>query len=139
MIPMATCYHLDANVVLRFLRNDDPRQSPAAAKLFAQAKSGRVSLAISAVTVAEVFYVLARVYKLSRAEAAAKLMPLLQSNVLEVEHRRRILDALQRVGRANIDFGDGYLAATAVEQGAKVASFDEDLQAFPDLTAIMPE
>lgn len=136
---MATCYHLDANVVLRFLRNDDPRQSPAAAKLFAQAKSGRVRLAISAVTVAEVFYVLARVYRHSRAEAAARLIPLLQSSVLEVEHRRRILGALHRVSQANVDFGDGYLAATAVEQGDKVASFDEDLQAFPDVIAVVPE
>ncbi len=136
---MTSCYHLDANVVLRFLRNDDPRQSPAAAKLFASAKSGRIRLAISAVTVAEIFYVLARVYKHPRADAAGRLIPLIQSNVLEVEHRRRILDALRRVSAANVDFGDGYLAATAVEQGDKVASFDGDLQAFTDLTTMVPQ
>jgi predicted nucleic acid-binding protein len=136
---MVPCYHLDANVVLRFLRNDDPRQSPAAAKLFASARSGRVRLALSAVTVAEIFYVLSRVYKHARSDAAGRLIPLIQSNVIEVEQRKRILDALQRVVRANVDFGDAYLAATAVEQGDKVASFDDDLQVFPDLTTLLPQ
>ena len=135
---MAPCCLRDANVVLRFLRNDDVRQSPASAKLFARAKSGQVRLAISAVTVAEIFYVLARVYKHTRVEAAARLIPLIQSNALEAEHRKRILDALRRVTLANVDFGDAYLAATAVEQGDKVASFDTDLQFFPDLTTLVP-
>lgn len=136
---MAPCCHLDANVVLRFLRNDDARQSPASAKLFARAKSGQVRLAISAVTVAEIFYVLARVYKHTRVEAAIRLIPLIQSNALEAEHRKRILDALRRVTLANVDFGDAYPAATAVEQGDKVASFDTDLQFFPDLTTLVPQ
>ena len=135
---MTPCYHLDANVVLRFLRNDDARQSPAAAKLFAQANSGRVRLGLSAVTVAEIFYVLARVYQHTRIDAAARLIPLIQSGAIEVENRQRILDALRRVTRANVDFGDAYLAATAVEQGDKVASFDADLQAFSDLTTVVP-
>jgi len=136
---MAPCCHLAANVVLRFLRNDDARQSPASAKLFARAKSGQVRLAISAVTVAEIFYVLARVYKHTRVEAAARLIPLIQSNALEAEHRKRILDALRRVTLANVDFGDAYLAATAVERGDKVASFDTDLQFFPDLKTLVPQ
>lgn len=135
MIPR---YHLDANVVLRFLRNDDRRQSPAAAKLFAAAKSGRVHLLISAVTVAEVFYVLARVYQHTRAETSAQLIPLLHADAIEVENRRRVLDALHRAGKANVDFGDGYLAATAAEHGDKIASFDHDLQSFADIVTIVP-
>lgn len=135
MIPR---YHLDANVVLRFLRNDDPGQSPASAKLFASASAGKVHLSLSAVTVAEIFYVLSRAYRLPRADAAAKLIPLLQSAVLTVENRRRVIDTLKRVATANVDFGDAYLAATAAEQGDPVASFDRDLQAFPDIKTIVP-
>lgn len=135
MIPR---YHLDANVVLRFLRNDDTRQSPAAARLFANAKSGKTHLAISAVTVAEVFYVLARVYKHTRAAAAEKLIPLVHSDTLEVENRKRVLDALHRVTQANVDFGDCYLASTAAERGDRIASFDRDLQAFTDIVTVVP-
>jgi predicted nucleic acid-binding protein len=135
---MSLRFHLDANVVLRFLRNDDTNQSPAAARLFASAKAGEVRLTISAVTVAEVFYVLSRVYKHTKADAAAKLLPLMQSDVLEVDNRPRVFDALRRVTKANVDFGDGYLAATAVEQGDGIASFDDDLQSFTDVATVVP-
>jgi predicted nucleic-acid-binding protein len=78
-------FHLDANVVLRFLRNDDPLQSPAAARLFEKAKAKKLSLAISAVTVAETFYLLARVYNHTKPDAASKLRPLIQSEVIDVD------------------------------------------------------
>lgn len=132
-------FHLDANVVLRFLRNDDPLQSPAAARLFENAKAKKLSLVISAVTVAETFYVLARVYKHTKPDAASKLRPLIQSDTIDIDDRPRVLDALERVIRANVDFGDGYLAATASEDGGNIASFDEDLQRFKDVKAVVPE
>lgn len=132
------CYHLDANVVLRFLRNDDPKQSPAAAKLFEHAKAGKARVALSAVTVAEIFYVLSRVYKHTKPDTAAKLIPLIQSDVVEVENRARVLDSLKRVARVNVDFGDGYLAATAAEGRDSIASFDSDLQAFADVVTVIP-
>ena len=131
-------YHLDANVVLRFLRNDDSKQSPASSRLFAEAKSGALHLELSAVTIAEIFYVLSRVYKQTKPETAANLLPLIQSEVLVVETRSRIVDSLQRVLTANVDFGDAYLAATAAEKGEAVASFDNDLQAFSDITTLIP-
>jgi predicted nucleic acid-binding protein len=130
--------HLDANVVLRFLRNDDPKQSPAAARLFEKAKAGRVHLLLSAVTIAETFYVLVKVYGLTRTEAAGKLLPFIQSDVIAVESSSRVADALQRVARANVDFGDGYLAATAAERGDKIVSFDEDMRAFADVATEAP-
>ena len=136
---MTPRHHLDANVVLRFLLNDDPRQSPAAANLIANAKSGKIQLLISAVTIAEIFYVLARVYKHTQANAAAKLTPFVQSDVIAVETRTRVLDALKRANKTNIDFGDCYLAATAAERGDKVASFDGDLKIFTDIETIVPK
>jgi predicted nucleic acid-binding protein len=126
-------YHLDANVVLRFLRNDDPQQSPEARQLVASAKAGHVVLAISAVTVAEVFYAFRASYKLSRSDVSELLGNLLRSSVFELEHEERILDAIARVEKFNVDFGDAYLAATAVETKEAVASFDKDFKKFPDL------
>jgi len=130
--------HLDANVVLRFLRNDDPLQSPAAARLFENAKAKKLRVAISAVTFAEIFYILARVYKHSKPDAAVKLRPLVQSDVIEVDERSRVLETLDRIIRANVDFGNGYLAATAAEDGGGIASFDEDLQRFKDIETVAP-
>ncbi|HEY2880942.1 MAG TPA: hypothetical protein VGJ15_00880, partial [Pirellulales bacterium] len=63
-------YQLDANVLLRFLRNDHPRWSPRAARLIEQANRGDVELQVLSVTVAEVFYALKTSYKVSRRLAA---------------------------------------------------------------------
>ena len=135
---MTPRFHLDENLVLRFLRNDDPLQSPAAARLFENAKAKKLRLAVSAVTVAETFYVLARVYKHPKPDVAAKLRPLIQSDVIDVDDRSRVLDALERIVEANVDFGDGYLAATATEDSGSIASFDEDLLRFKDVKTVVP-
>jgi predicted nucleic acid-binding protein len=125
--------HLDANVVLRFLRDDDPGQSPAARRLIGEANDGKVTLVLSAVTVAEIFYALRASYKMPRPEVAELLTHLVRSGVFEVEHEPRLLDTLARVHPANVDFGDAWLAATAAEAGEPVATFDDDFDAFSDV------
>ena len=62
--------HLDANILLRFLRNDDPKQSPLAAKLFDRAQNKEIQLLLSPVIVLEVFYVLAKTYSMPRAQVS---------------------------------------------------------------------
>ena len=130
--------HLDANVVLRFLRDDDRKQSPAARQLVLDAKEGKLILLLSVLTLAEIFYALRASYKLARPEIATLLGGLVRSGVFEIEHEVRLLDALKRVQTANVDFGDAWLAATAVETGETVASFDTDFAKFSDVIWLRP-
>mgnify|MGYP000024964724 CR=1 FL=1 len=130
---------LDANVMLRFLRDDDPKQSPAARRLISDASEGKVTLVLGAVTAAEIFYALRASYRMARPEIADVLVQLVRSGVLEIEHEARLLDTLARVRAANVDFGDAWLAATAVETGDAVASFDEDFGRFPDVVWHRPK
>ena len=125
--------HLDANVILRFLRNDDPRQSPAAAKLFQKAARGTETLFISTLTIGEVFYAFRASYKLSRPDAAGKILPLVRAGVAEFEREDCLIAALQRVISENVDFGDACLAATAAHSKELVASFDRDFLRFKDI------
>lgn len=125
--------HLDANVVLCFLRDDDVKQSPAARRLIGEASGGRVELVLSVVTVGEIFYVLRAAYKLPQPEIAELLDALVRSGVFEFEHELRLLDALNRVRAANVDFGEAWLAASATEAGEAVASFDQDFSKFADV------
>lgn len=81
--------HLDANVLLRFLRNDDPKQSPQAGRLLKRAQDGKTALVVSVLTIAEVFYALRASYKLARAATADVLLQLLQTGVCEVEREAR--------------------------------------------------
>lgn len=130
---MSQRIHLDANVILRFLRNDDPKQSPAAARLIQKAARGMETLFISTVTISEVFYAFVSSYKLSRSDAARKILPFVRTGVLDFEQEVCVIAALQGVISGNVDFGDAYLAATAFHDKALVASFDRDLRKFRDI------
>jgi len=125
--------HLDANVVLRFLRNDHPTQSPAAARLFQKADGGEVALFVSAVTITEVFFAFTSSYKLSHPDAAGKILPLVLAGVVDFEYQDCLVEALQRVIAENVDFGDAYLASRAAKTNDLVASFDHDLRNFGDI------
>ena len=131
--------HLDANVVLRFLRDDDVKQSPAARRLIGEASEGKIVLALSAVTLSEVFYVLRAAYKLPRTEIVSLLDAVVRCGVFDVEHELRLLDALGRVRTVRVDFGDAWLAASAKEAGEAVASFDQDFSKFADVDWYLPK
>ena len=124
---------IDANIVLRFLRNDDPKQSPLAAKLFKRAQAKELSLIASATTFLEVFYVLSKTYRIHPTEAARLLHTLLATGIVSCEDGGVTLDALQRITKDNISFGDAHLAASAANSQGLVASFDQDLRSFKDI------
>ena len=125
--------HLDANVVLRFLRNDDPLQSLQAAALFQQAQASEdIELIVSAITVMEVFYVLNRAYGLPRAEVARILAEFLHTGVATCVEDEIVLDALARITGQKISFGDAYLAASTAMDNAEAASFDQGMRSFSD-------
>jgi predicted nucleic acid-binding protein len=130
---MSRRVHLDANVMLRFLRNDDSQQSPVAAELFKRAQSKDLQLVTTAVTVLEVFYVLARVYAMPRVDAAKILHALVASGVVLCEDGGLLLDALQRITANKISFGDAYLAATAAHAKEEVVTFDKGMTVFKDI------
>jgi predicted nucleic acid-binding protein len=131
-------YQLDANVLLRFLRNDHKDHSPRAGRFIQDANNGRMILEVSAVTVAEIFYALKAAYQVDRRTAAKTLAAVLNTPAFRLSEHLRVLDALARVQKANVDFGDAYLAATAAEAGIPVASFDHDLDRFADVTRHEP-
>jgi predicted nucleic-acid-binding protein len=71
-------YLLDTNVLLRFLLDDHPELSGAAACLFQEAADEKCLLILTDLGIAEAVWVLTSYYKLERqkvAESLAKLLP----------------------------------------------------------------
>lgn len=124
---------LNANVLLRFMRNDDPVQSPQARQLLLRAQRGEVRLACTVLTCAEVFYALRASYQVARPVAAEALLQVMASGVLEMEQQSLLVDALHRVVAHNVDLGDAVLAAQAAISGDEVATFDQDFNRFADV------
>jgi predicted nucleic-acid-binding protein len=131
-------YLLDANVLVRFLVQDDPKQSAAATALFEKAERREVVLHLDALIVAESVYVLIGRYSRSRTEVVNVLLAFIQNAGIETMEKDAVTDALQRFAAFNVDFADAWLAARAARLHRPVASFDRDFDKFKDIKRFEP-
>jgi len=131
----------DANIFLRFLRNDHAEHSPAAKKVIAEAAAGSVVLRVLEIVVADIFYTLtAPMMRIPRATAARQLAALLQQPGMDIENRTRVLDILTLCETMNIDYGDAALmvAARVATPAMPILSYDQDFRKAPEITAFSP-
>ena len=128
-----TRYLLDTNVLLRFLRSDDARHSPAARGLFSDACDGKCVLILTEVAVAEAVWVLDSFYQTGREHIAEALRKVIISAGVRCAKQDEMLDALQRFASTKCDFPACYLAALATASGDHVATFDKDFERFDDV------
>jgi predicted nucleic-acid-binding protein len=129
---------LDANVLVRFLVQDEAKQGAAATALFEQAERREVVLHLDGLVVAEAVYVLMGRYGHSRVEVANALQAIIQNAGVETIETDVVIDALGRFAAVNVDFADAWLAARAVRSGHSVSSFDRDLDKFKDIKRFEP-
>ena len=129
---------LDANVLVRFLVQDDPKQSAAATALFEKAERREVTLHLDALVVAETVYVLIGRYGRSRTEVVNVLLAIIQNAGIETTDEPVVTDALQRFAAFNVDFSDAWLAARGARLHRPVASFDRDFDKFKDIKRLEP-
>jgi len=97
---------LDTNVVLRYLAQDDPRQSKAARALIEDRLTRDEPGHIAAISIAEIAWVLKRLYAASRDEIADAIEGLLAAPTIVVEHRSLIRQAVQDFRGSAADFSD---------------------------------
>jgi len=117
---------IDANIILRFLTKDPPPMAEAALKIFEEAKSGKISLLIIPITVAEVVWVLESFYEYPKEKIAETMTQFLSCEGLEVESLDLLLEALNLYYEKNLDFADALLAITALRKKIPtIYSFDQ--------------
>ena len=115
---------LDTNVILRFLRRDDPAQSPLAAALFDEGVKGGCTLGISWYVVAECVWALRSHYDAPRKDIAISLAKLIGFDAVVCDNKPVLLDALDRYGTSKLDIVDCLLAAESASGGKALATFD---------------
>ena len=115
---------LDTNVLVRYIMQDDPRQSPMATQLIehcTDTNAGYVTL----VSVIELVWVLSLSYDLRREQVAQALEALLRSRQLVVEQTDQVLRALRVFKTTKADFADCLIERSAAHAGCeKTMTFD---------------
>lgn len=97
---------LDSNIVIRFLVQDDPKQSKKVNQWFDKWIQAEEVLWICQATLCEIFWVLERSYRLDKQELIKVLKLLLQTKI-EVENSEVVWEALYDYEKnANMGFAD---------------------------------
>ena len=132
-------YHLDSNILLRFLTGEPPDMFAAASALIRSAEKGEALLELSPLVLAETAFTLESYYRVPRKDVAKALAECVNRLGFRLADRERLLDALNRVQTSGVHLVDGYLAAASAETKMPVASFDRDFDKFRDVTRFEPK
>jgi len=119
---------LDTNVLVRFLLDDDPHQSPRAVALMKRLELKKESAWLEESVLAETVWVLEKGYAVPRSEIARLLTTILELPGIRCRSRRAMLEALTRFSTTTCDIIDCLLAACARSRGLTVYSFDQDFK-----------
>jgi predicted nucleic-acid-binding protein len=108
--------NLDTNVLVRYIAQDDKRQSKLATDLIeAKGFRGLVTL----VVLVETIWVLRRLYAAGKAEVEAVVDALLSNSAIEVQEAEKVLAALHRYQQHSADFSDCLIIELGENQSAE--------------------
>lgn len=129
---------VDANVLLRLLTGEPSELASRANTILEVASEHDITLLVSALTLAEVVYVLESVYKWDRDTIANELTDLIETSRLTFPESAMLLQTLGRYKSIRqLHFADAYVAALALSrQHGAVVSFDREFQRIAELTLI---
>lgn len=121
---MPALHALDTNVLVRYLAQDDKRQSAIATRFIEQTLTPAARGFVSLVTLLETVWVMESRYGADTAQVADILVDLLDSAALEVQDAGAVRAAVQRYRDGNVDLHDCLIVALAEQRGARVVTFD---------------
>ena len=123
---------LDTNVLVRYLAQDDPVQSPRATQIMEARLSEHDPGFISVVAMAETVWVLERVYDLSNADIATAIERMLQAEVFAVESEQEVFAAMVALKEGYGSFADALIGALGAKAGCiSTVTFDRKALRLP--------
>jgi len=122
---------LDSNILVRYLVQDDPVQSPKTARFLnglTKADPGFVS----AVALAETVWVLERSYHFTDSDITAAVKEILRAEGLRVEHADEAFTAMALLKAGQGDFADALIGAINTSTGcSRTLTFDRKALRLP--------
>jgi predicted nucleic-acid-binding protein len=117
-------FALDTNVLVRYLAQDDPRQSAAATRFIEQRLGPADRGFVSLVALLETVWVMESRYAADATLVADILSDLMETASLEVQDAGAVRVALQRYRAGGVDLHDCLIVSLAEQRSARVVTFD---------------
>lgn len=119
---------LDTNVLLRFLTEDDPKQTPIAQEWIRTAMKKDEKIFLTGTVLCEMIWVLTRSYKFSKEKLLEVLEELLSTNHIDVEEHEITWGAIHDYAFSEADFADCLIRRKTLAAGCStLLTFDEKL------------
>ena len=119
-------FGLDTNLLVRYLAQDDPVQSPKATQIIEKRLTARDPGFVSIVAMVETVWVLDRAYGLTTQEISAAVERMLQTDVLVVENEQEVFTAMTALKEGRGSFSDAIIAAPGSKAGCSYTlTFDQ--------------
>jgi predicted nucleic-acid-binding protein len=123
---------LDANILVRYLTQDDPVQSMKATEIIERRLTEEDPGFVGIVVMVEIVWVLDRVYGLAAHEIAAAIERMLQAEVLVVEHEQEVFPAMIALKEGQGSFADAVIAALGARANCSCTlTFDQKALRLP--------
>ena len=118
---------LDTNVLLRYLVQDDPAQSPRATEIVERRLTKEDPGFVSLVCILEIVWVLGSLYKRSRGEIADHIEMILAADTLEVQNEQEVYQAVIALRNGSGTFEDALIGALGAWWGCSATlTFDQN-------------
>ena len=108
---------LDTNILVRYLTQDDPIQSPRAREIIERRLTEKKPGFVSIVAMIETVWVLERAYRLTPHEIVGAVERMLQIDVLVVENEQEVFTAMIALKDGQGTFADAVIAALGARMG----------------------
>jgi len=123
---------LDTNILVRYLTQDDPIQSPKARAIVERRLTEEKPGFVSVVAMIEIVWVLERAYRLTAHEIVGAVERMLQIDVLVVENEQEVFTAMIALKDGQGTFAEAVIAALGARMGcACTLTFDRKALRLP--------
>ena len=123
---------LDTNVVIRYLVQDDKKQSAAATRFIEKSLTADVPGYINQITLCEIVWVLQRCYGVKQPQVKEILEALLKTKQLILENVEVTWKALRAFNANNADFCDALIGQANIHSGCEhTVTFDKRAASLP--------
>jgi predicted nucleic-acid-binding protein len=120
---------LDTSILIRYLTQDDPLQSPRANEIIDRDLSPEAPGFVSLVAIAEVTWVLRSRYKATRQEIITAIERILSSDSFQVQNEQQVYEAMIALRTGEGTFADALICALGAWAGcSSTLTFDGSSQ-----------
>ncbi len=130
---------VDANIILRFLTNDDPEKAAHCEILLQKIEHGDEDVFLPDLILADIIWTLEKFYQVEKTKIQNMLTQLLALKGLHCSNKGSALSALNIYSSKNIDWTDAFIAAQMITAGQEeIYSYDQDFDKLDNIKRVMP-